>query len=251
VADPPFLRLIGKCLNVGVLDGEEFSRPEEGTAQGSSISPMLGNVYLHYVLDLWFERDIKPRLKGHARLIRYADDFVVGFARQDDAERVLEVLHKRMAKYGLTLHPDKTRLIPFGRPAPGKHGGSRPGTFDFLGFTMYWCKTRNGGWRLGMKTRKARVQRTLTSLGDWCRRHRHLSLKDQHAALSRRLRGHYQYFGVNGNTRSIRKVRYQAQRVWFKWLQRRGQRGHRLTWKRFGAYLKAHPLPPARFCVQI
>jgi len=251
VADPPLLRLVGKCLHVGVLDGEQFERPDEGTAQGSIISPMLGNVYLHYVLDLWFERDIRPRLKGHARLIRYADDFVVGFARQDDAERVLEVLHKRMAKYGLTLHPEKTRLIPFERPRTGANGASRPGTFDFLGFTMYWCKTRTGGWRLSMKTRKARVQRTLTALSDWCRRHRHLPLTDQHAALSRRLRGHYRYFGVNGNTRSIRKVRYQAQRVWFKWLQRRSQRGRRLTWKRFGAYLRAHPLPPARFCVQI
>jgi group II intron reverse transcriptase/maturase len=231
VADPPLLRLISKCLHVGVLDGEQVERPDEGTAQGSIISPMLGNVYLHYVLDLWFECDIKPRLKGSARLIRYADDFIIGFQRQDDAKRVLNVVHKRMAKYGL-------------------------GTFDFLGFTMYWCKTRRGGWRLGMKTRKACVQRTLTSLGEWCRRHRHLPLTDQHAALSRRLRGHYQYFGVNGNTQSIRKIRYQTQRVWFKWLQRRSQHGRRLTWKRFGAYLlgaylRAHPFPPARFCVQI
>jgi hypothetical protein len=212
---------------------------------------MLGNVYLHYVLDLWFECDIKPRLKGSVRLIRYADDFIIGFQRQDDAKRVLEVLHKRMARYGLTLHPDKTRLIPFERPRSGANDGSKPGTFDFLGFTMYWCKTRRGGWRLGMKTRKACVQRTLTSLGEWCRRHRHLPLTDQHAALSRRLRGHYQYFGVNGNTQSIRKIRYQTQRVWFKWLQRRSQHGRRLTWKRFGAYLRAHPFPPARFCVQI
>jgi hypothetical protein len=196
VADPPLLRLTGKCLHVGVLDGEQSERPDEGTAQGSIISPMLGNVYLHYALDLWFERDIKPRLKGSAQLIRYADDFIIGFQRQDDAKRVLDVLHRRMAKYGLTLHPDKTRLIPFARPRPGANDGSRPGTFDFLGFTMYWCRTRRGGWRLGMKTRKACVQRTLTSLGEWCRRHRHLPLKDQHAALSRRLRGHYQYFGV-------------------------------------------------------
>jgi group II intron reverse transcriptase/maturase len=251
VADPPFLRLLGKCLHVGVLDGEEFGRPGEGTAQGSIISPMFGNVYLHYVLDLWFERDIKPRLKGHARLIRYADDFVVGFERQDDAVRVLKVLHKRMEKYGLALHPEKTRLIPFVRPRKGQNGRSGSGTFDFLGFTMYWCKTRRGGWRLGMKTRKARIQRTLTTLGDLCRRHRHRSLKDQHAALSRRLRGHYQYFGVNGNTRSLRQVLRQTQRLWLKWLRRRSQRGGRLTWKRFRAYLKAHPLPPPRLCVQI
>lgn len=251
VADPPLLRLLGKCLHVGVLDGEQFSKPGEGTAQGSIISPMFGNVYLHYVLDLWFERDIKPRLKGHARLIRYADDFVVGFERPDDAQRVLEVLHKRTAKYGLTLHPAKTRLIPFMRPRFGQNGRSGPGTFDFLGFTMYWCRTRRGGWRLGMKTRKAKVQRFLTDLGEWCRRHRHLSLKDQHAALSRRLRGHFQYFGVNGNARSLQQVRYRTERLWLKWLWRRSQRGQRLTWKRFRAYLKAHPLPQPRVYVQI
>ena len=251
VADPPLLRLIGKCLNVGVLDGEEFSKPDEGTAQGSSISPMFGNVYLHYGLDLWFERDIKPRLKGHARLIRFADDFVIGFERQDDAVRVMEVLHKRMSKYGLTLHPDKTRLIPFARPRYGQNDRSGPGTFDFLGFTMYWCRTRRGGWRLGMKTRKARIQRALVALGEWCRRHRHLSLKDQHAALSRRLRGHYQYFGVNGNARSLQQVRYRTERLWLKGLRRRGQRRNRLTWERFSAYLKAHPLPLPRISVQI
>jgi group II intron reverse transcriptase/maturase len=251
VADTPLVRLLGKCLHVGVLDGEEFSKPGEGTAQGSIISPMFGNVYLHYVLDCWFERDIKPRLKGQARLVRYADDFVIGFERQDDAERVLAVLHKRMARYGLTLHPDKTRLIPFARPRYGENGRSGSGTFDFLGFTMYWCRTRRGGWRLGMKTRKARTQRALVALGEWCRRHRHLPLKDQHAALSRRLRGHFRYFGVNGNARSLQQVRFRTERLWLKWLQRRSQRGRRLTWERFGAYLKAHPLPPPRISVQI
>jgi len=251
VADTSLLRLIGKCLHVGVLDGEEYTEPDEGTAQGSIISPMLGNVYLHYVLDVWFEHEIKPRLAGHARLIRYADDFVVGFARQDDAERVLAVLHKRLVKYGLTLHPDKTRLIPFAKPRLGRSDGAGPGTFDFLGFTNYWCRTRSGGWRLGMKTRKARVQKVLVSLGEWCRRHRHQSLKEQHAALCRRLRGHFQYFGVNGNARALQQVRFRAERVWLKWLQRRSQRGRRLTWKRFRAYLAAHPLPLPRLAVQI
>jgi len=251
VADPSLLRLIGKCLHVGVLDGEELSEPDEGTAQGSIISPMLGNVYLHYVLDCWFERDIKPRLKGHARLIRYADDFVMGFQRPEDAERVLEVLHKRMARYGLTLHPEKTRLIPFRRPQYGQRDRSGSGTFDFLGFTVYWCRTRRGGWRPGMKTRKARIQRTLQSLGEWCRRHRHQPLKDQHAALTRRLRGHFQYFGVNGNSRSLSTVLYRTQRLWLKGLQRRSQRGRRLTWERFRAYLQAHPLPRPQVYVQI
>lgn len=251
VADPSFLRLVGKCLHAGVLDGEVYTEPEEGSAQGSSLSPMLGNVYLHYVLDLWFERDIRPRLKGHARMIRYADDFVMGFARQEDAVRVLAVLHRRMAKYGLTLHPEKTRLIPFMRPRSRENGRSGPRRFDFLGFTMYWCKTRRGGWRPGMKTRKARVRRILTDLGDWCRRHRHLPLKDQHAALSRRLRGHFQYFGVNGNARSLQHVRHRTERLWMKWLQRRSQRGDRLSWERFGTYLQVHPLPPPRITVQI
>ena len=179
-----------------------------------------------------------------------ATHLVMGFERQDDAERVLEVLHKRMARYGLTLHPDKTRLIPFERPRFGADG-TGSGTFDFLGFTMYWCRTRRGSWRLGMKTRKARIQRALQTLGDWCRRYRHLPLKDQHAALSRRLRGHYQYFGVSGNLRSMTKVLHRTQRSWHKWLRRRSQRGNRLTWKRFHAYLQAHPFPEPRICVPL
>lgn len=251
VADPSLLRLISKCLHVGVLDGEEFSKPEEGTAQGSIISPMLGNVYLHYALDLWFERDIKPRLEGHAQLIRYADDFVMGFEKAEDAARVLKVLHLRMAKYGLTLHPDKTRLIPFARPRKGMNGVSRPGTFDFLGFTVHWCRTRSGRWRPGMKTRKARVQKALTALSDWCRRHRHQPLKEQHAALVRRLDGHFRYFGVNGNGRCLNTIRHRTEREWFKWLRRRSHRAKRLTWERFSAYLQAHPLPPTRVYVSI
>jgi group II intron reverse transcriptase/maturase len=251
VVDGSLLRLIGKCLNVGVLDGEAFSKPSDGTAQGSIRSPLLGNVYLHYVLDVWFEREILPRLAGHARLIRFADDFVIGFAKREDAERVLRILHLRMAKYGLTLHPEKTRLIAFARPASDANGGSGPKTFDFLGFTLYWCKTRRGKWRLGLKTRKARIQKATKAIGEWCRRQRHESRANQHAALSRRLRGHYQYFGVNGNLRSLRLVQRQAARVWLKWLRRRSHRARRLTWKRFNAYLDAFPLPRPKIYVQI
>ncbi len=141
VADGSLLRLVGKCLHVGVLEGEQFSRPDEGTPQGSVISPILGNVYLHYALDLWFERDIRPRLAGRALLVRYADDFVMGFERQDDAERVMAVLGKRLAKFGLILHPDKTRLLPFGRPPKEQQKGKGPGTFDFLGFTLFWVRS--------------------------------------------------------------------------------------------------------------
>jgi RNA-directed DNA polymerase len=251
VADPSILRLVGKCLHVGVLEGEEFSTPDEGTVQGSIISPLFGNVYLHYVLDLWFERDIKPRLAGHARLIRYADDFVIGFEKPEDAGRVFEVLHRRMAKYGLTLHPDKTRLIPFARPQRGQSDAAEPGTFDFLGFTVYWRRTRRGSWRAGMKTRKAGLQKALTAISGYCRRHRHRPLKEQQAALVRRLVGHYRYFGVNGNMRSMRKLLQETRREWLTWLRRRSQRARRLTWERFNAYLDTFPLPTPKIYVEV
>ena len=138
VADGSILRLVGKCLHVGVLDGQEFSEPSEGTVQGSTLSPLLGNVYLHYVLDLWFEEEVLPRLKGKAKFIRYADDGVFGFELEEDARRVQAVLGKRLERFGLTLHPDKTRLLEFSRPPPARTGGRSPTTFDFLGFTWYW-----------------------------------------------------------------------------------------------------------------
>jgi len=250
VADASFLRLVGKCLHVGVLDGEEFTRPDEGTAQGSIISPMLGNVYLHYVLDTWFERTVKPHLTAHARLVRYADDFVMGFKSKEDAECVMVMLTQRMADFGLTLHPDKTRLVAFGRPDRNRPGDEGPETFDFLGFTLYWRRTRKGKWLPGMKTRKARLQRALKALGEHCRSHRHDSLKEQHASLKRRIQGHLNYFGVNGNTRAISHLVHETERIWHKWLNRRSQR-KRLNWKRFKDLLKVFPLPEPRICVQI
>lgn len=250
VADESFMRLVGKCLHVGVLDGEEFSKPDEGTAQGSIISPILGNVYLHYVLDAWFEQTVRPRLSAHARLVRYADDFVMGFKSKEDAECVMVMLAQRMAFFGLTLHPDKTRLVPFGRPDRDDPAGKGPATFDFLGFTLYWRRTRQGRWSPGMKTRKARLLRALKALGEHCRRHRHDSLKEQHAALTRRLQGHMNYFGVNGNMRAISCLVEQAEWIWHKWLNRRSQR-KRLTWKRFTDLLKVFPLPTPSIRVRI
>jgi RNA-directed DNA polymerase len=140
VADGSLLRLIGKCLHVGVLDGADYTEPEKGTIQGSGLSPLLGNIYLHYVLDLWFEREVQPRLSGKATLIRYADDLLITFEKQDDAKRTMEVLGKRMGRFGLTLHPDKTRILPFRRPPSGQPSGKGPATFDFLGFTMYFAR---------------------------------------------------------------------------------------------------------------
>ena len=251
VVDGPFLRLIGKCLHVGILDGEEFSSPDEGTVQGSSLSPMLGNIYLHHVLDRWFEREVRPRMRGRAHLVRYADDFVIAFEREDDARRVAEVLPKRFERFGLTLHPDKTHLVPYGRPPSDQTKGKGPATFDFLGFTHFWRRTRAGRWESGVKTRMARLRRAVTAVADFCRRHRHEPVKEQHAGLKRRLVGHFNYFGVNGNARSLRKLVRETEHFWRKWLKRRSQRT-RLSWERFKTtILRVFPLPSPRIRVQI
>jgi len=250
VADGALSRLIGKCLHVGVLDGVEFSKPDEGTVQGSSLSPMLGNIYLHHVLDVWVERDVRPRLRGKVFLVRYADDFVLGFEREDDAKRVMEVLPKRFERYGLKLHPDKTRLLPFHRPSSDQREGKGPTTFDFLGFTVHWARSRNGRWVPSFKTRTARLRRAITAVADWCRRHRHRPVKEQHAALRQRLNGHFNYFGVNGNLRSLKRLAEQAKRLWKKWLSRRSQRAF-ITWERFKKLLRDYPMPTPRIRVQI
>ena len=250
VADGSLLRLIGKCLHVGVLDGVELSTSKSGTAQGSVLSPLLGNVFLHYALDLWFEQEVKPRLRGRATLIRYCDDFVIGFEQEDDARRVMDWLGKRPGRFGLALHPDKTRLLPFRRPPSGQKGGKGPATFDFLGFTFYWARNRKGRWGMLCKTRSASLRRIIQSVYDWCRRYRHLSVKAQHAVLTRRIQGHFNYFGVSGNFRSLLLVVEQARRSWYKWLCRRSQR-KRLTWERFADLLRDFPLPRPRITVRI
>jgi len=241
VADGAVMRLLGKCLQVGVLNGEKFTRPEEGTVQGSIISPLLGNVYLHYTLDQWFEREVRPRLRGKARLIRYADDFVLGFERREEAEKVMAVLHKRMARMGLTLHPDKTRLVDFRGPRQAAKSGKGASTFDFLGFTIHWGRTRKGRWIPQMKTRKASLRKAITAFSEYCRSHRHDPLQEQHAALNRRLRGHFNYFGVTGNGRAMSRLHFRVRRVWYKWLRRRGQRKP-INWERFNVYLRRFPL---------
>jgi hypothetical protein len=218
--------------------------------QGSSLSPLLGNVYLHHVLDLWFEQQVVPRLRGKARLIRYCDDFVMTFQNEGDAKRVMALLGQRFQQYGLSLHPEKTRLLPFGRPPRGLLHGKGGETFDFLGFTVYWTRTRVKGWKPRFKTRKARLRRAFESVTDWCRRHRHQPVKEQHAALTRRLQGHMNYFGVNGNIHSIVVLIEHARYTWRKWLGRRGQR-HAMSWTRFEDIERSYPLPTPRVCVQL
>ena len=251
ISDGSMMRLLGKCLHVGVLDGEEYAEPETGTAQGSILSPLLGNIYLHYVLDVWFEEDVRPRLVGKATLIRYADDFVIGFENESDARRVMAVIGQRMTKYGLTLHPDKTRLLHFGRPSKLHTRGKGPATFDFLGFTLYWRRSRAGHWYMACRTRSARLGRAIQAVQDWCRSHRHEPIEEQHRALSRRIQGHFNYFGVNGNLDALRKLRDRAAHAWCKWLRRRSNKS-RLTWERFrSVILRRFPLPRARITVQL
>jgi len=249
IADESLLRLIGKCLHVGVLDGEEYAEPEVGTAQGSGLSPMLGNIYLHHVLDVWFEREVRPKLRGGSALVRFADDFVIAFETEEDAVAVMAQLRQRMGAYGLTLHPAKTRLLRF-RPPTDPAGGKGSATFDFLGFTLHWQRTRRGKWRVGCRTRRARLQRAIHRAAEWCRRHRHDPVKEQRVGLSRKLVGHYHYFGVNGNLPALRGLYFQVVRLWRKWLDRRSQNA-RMTWKRFTELLRANPLPQPRITVRI
>jgi group II intron reverse transcriptase/maturase len=250
VADGSLLRLVSKCLHVGVLDGVEYTTPDVGTAQGSILSPLLGNIYLHYVLDRWFHREVLPRLRGRACLVRYADDFVIGFQYRADAERVMAVLSKRMQRYGLTLHPDKTRLLDFRPPPAAQQRGRGPDTFDFLGFTLYWRRSRRGRWYMACKTRRARLGRAIQAVYAWCRSQRHQVVIVQHAGLRSRLQGHFNYFGVNGNLGSLARLLYHARRAWHKWLNRRSQRA-RLSWERFLDFLQTYPLPRLRVMVQI
>jgi group II intron reverse transcriptase/maturase len=241
IADKSLMRLIGKCLHVGVLESGEISTPETGTAQGSTLSPLLANVYLHYVLDLWFEREVRPRLVGKARLLRFADDFLIGFEHREDAEKVMRVLIKRLARYGLELHPDKTRMVDFRRPSRN-HKGPSPETFDFIGFTILWKRSRKGGWYMGTHTRVKKLRRAKKDVHDFCRSQRHKSVKEQHAALVSRIRGHINYFGVRGNEHRLKLLIRSVERSWHKWLNRRSQRST-MTWERFKALLRDYPLP--------
>jgi group II intron reverse transcriptase/maturase len=250
VPDGALLRLVQRCLRAGVMEGGESRETEEGTPQGSSLSPLLANIYLHHVLDVWFEEQVKPRLKGRARLVRYCDDFVMLFEEARDAERVMEVLPKRMGKYNLKLHGDKTRLLRFEKPSPKQPKGKGPATVEFLGFTMYWGRTHGKTWQLRYKTRPKSLRRSLHKTDEWCRRSRILRVKEQYAGLVRRMVGHYNYFGVNGNIASLQRYEKRVQIQWRKWLNRRSQRG-RMTWSRYYGLLKSYPLPEPRICVHI
>jgi RNA-directed DNA polymerase len=240
VTDGVLRRVIHKWLKAGVMREGVHRHSERGTPQGGVISPLLANVYLHHVLDVWFETVVKPRLNGRARLFRYADDVLIVFAREDDARRVWSVLPKRFAKYGLRVHPDKTRLLPFG---PGR-GARGERTFDFLGFTHLWGVSLEGAPIVRRKTASPRLSRALGRVRAWCRRNRHRPVRDQHRALCAMLLGHYGYYGITGNGGMLERFEYQVRLAWFKWLSRRSHRKH--DWEWYAALLRRFPLPRPR-----
>lgn len=247
VRDGVLLRLIGKWLNAGVMEGEQVRRTESGTPQGGVISPMLANIFLHEVLDVWFHEQVRPRLRGRSLLVRYADDAVMLFEHEDDASRVMDVLSKRFERYGLTLHPDKTRQVAFKRPDRGAsgrdddEGGGGPVSFDFLGFTIHWGMSLKGRWVVRERTAKDRFHRSLKNIWALCKKLRHAPLEQQRGAINARLRGHYGYFGRTGNRGRLWALFSRAKRTWHHWLSHRSQRA-RLTHEAFARLLQRFPL---------
>lgn len=248
VRDKAITRLIGKWLNAGVMEDGAIAHPQAGTPQGGVISPLLANVYLHEVLDKWFFQDVRPRLKGQGHLLRYADDFVMVFEHERDARRVMEVLPKRLGKFGLQIHEGKTRLVDFRRPdwreEDPPSDPPRPRSFDLLGFNHHWAKSRRGNWVVKRKTSAKSFSRAVKAIALWCRRNWHLTLAEQHRALSRKLRGHCGYFGITGNSIALNRFRHRLRKVWRKLRGRTSQRGREAI-KRFDRFLKANPLPGA------
>ena len=245
IRDGVVRRLIGKWLKAGVMEDGNISYPESGSPQGGCISPILANVYLHYVLDMWFEEIVKPQLPGSAKLIRFADDFVIVFSNREAALQVTEMLYERFVEYGLSVHPDKTRLVDFRHPSHSgrkRDGHLKPDTFDLLGFTHYWGKSRKGNWTVKKKTMSGRLTRAVRSIYQCCRDCRHKPVHEQWKKLCQKVRGHYAYYGVTGNGRMLNNFRHEVRRVWRKWLNRRN-RERKMTWAKFERLEKRYPLP--------
>ena len=246
VRDGVLRRTLGKWMKAGVIEAGKYHRPEHGVPQGGVISPLLSNLYLHEVLDLWFEHEVKPRLGGAAFMVRFADDAVLVFKQEADARRVLKVLPKRFGRFGLTLHPDKTRLVDFRIPPQRDTGGTQgERSFDVLGFTHYWGRSRKGRWVVQRKTAKSRFGRAARRIAQWCRANRHRPVAQQCKALRQKLKGHYAYYGISGNAKALSRFRSEAQRQWRKWLGRRSHAG-RMNWETFQRLSQRYPLPPVR-----
>ena len=241
IKDGVLNQLIVGWLNAGIMKNGKWEATEAGTPQGGNVSPLLANLYLHDVLDRWFVEEIQPRLKGSGGMVRYADDAVMYFEKREDAEKVLEELPKRLGEYGLTMHPEKTKLLDFSRP---RDGTRRKPTFDFLGFTFYWGKTRSNRPIVKMKTARKKLTAKLNDFYEWCKANRHEPLWEQHGIIASKLEGHYQYYGVSHNYASLTKYAYAVRQIWHKWLKRRG--GKPMSYEKFNRYLKNFPLPNPR-----
>ena len=226
INDGGILRLIGKWLNAGVLEEGKLSYVEQGTPQGGVISPLLANIFLHHVLDEWFENQIKPRLRGRCFLTRFADDFVCGCEFESDARRVLAVLPKRFNRFKLTIHPEKIKLVRFQRPQEGEKAAEEWRTFDFLGFTHYWAKSRSGSWVIKRKPSVKRLRRAMKSVWQGCRDHRHWNMVEQYKILCAKLRGHYQNYAVRANYKMLQVYFEHVEYCWRRWLGRRSRNGY-------------------------
>jgi group II intron reverse transcriptase/maturase len=246
VQDGVITRLVAKWLHAGVWEKGTVSYPEAGTPQGGVISPLLSNIYLHEVLDKWFVESVQPACGGRTFMVRFADDFVMGFERLEDAHKVMRVIEKRFARFGLKINAEKTRLVRFKRPPfEGDDAEGGPGTFDFLGFTAYWGRSRRGFNVVLLKTAGSRFTRALRTIKEWGWTNRHLPLKEQQRVLNEKLRGHDAYYGITGNYRMLHQLRWEVQKVWKRWLARRNRsRAH--NWEQFQALLRTFPLAPAR-----
>ena len=230
VNDGALLRLIGKWLKAGVLDGGNFSSSDKGTPQGGVISPLLANIYLHTALDKWFDETVRSHIGGECFIVRFADDFVIGCQNKTDAEKIFRTLPKRFAKFGLEIHPEKSHMIQFSRPY--WKNGSGTGTFDFLGFTHFWAKTMKGGWTIKRKTRRKSLSRFMSGMWEWCKKNRHADVPWQYTKLCQKLRGHYNYFAVRGNYKMLEVVYEYTMRSWRHWLSRRCSKGG-MSWEKF------------------
>jgi len=246
IRDGVLVRQLGKWMNARVMEDGQRTRPAAGTPQGGVISPLLANVYLHDVLDVWFERTVRPQLRGRARLVRFADDFVILCEHESDAKRIYAALPGRFGRFGLELHPEKTRLVPFQKP-PYRDGGGGNDTesWDFLGFTHFWTKSRRGYWVVKQKTMASRLNRALKAVAGWCRRYRHIPVRDQHRILSLKLAGHCEYYGITGNSLALRQFRRGMAKLWLKWLKRRSGGAARKNWAWWNAFEARYRLPPA------
>jgi group II intron reverse transcriptase/maturase len=243
VNDGGLIRLIGKWLNAGVLEGEHLYHPEKGTPQGGVVSPLLANIFLHHVLDEWFTKEVQPRLKGRSFLIRFADDFVIGCELEEDARSVMAVFPKRFNRFKLTIHPQKSRLVEFRNPDIRRSHRSESGSFDFLGFTHYWAKSRRGNWVIKRKTARKRLRRAMKLLWRWCQYNRHMKITEQYQTLCSKLRGHYQYYGIRCNMRMLERVYFLVKRAWRRWLGRRHRNGH-ISAEKFKTTIEASFLLP-------